>query len=72
MSAKLRRMQEESTGWFADRLRRGQVDGDVPRDRDAEALADSVANTLAGLRVMAMTHEAPVLHRIIDTAVMAI
>ncbi|SNC59793.1 transcriptional regulator, TetR family [Kytococcus aerolatus] len=68
MSEKLRRMQDESTAWFAERIRRGQVEGDVPRDRDAQALAEHVANTLAGLRVLAMTHEAPALHRIIDTA----
>ncbi|GMA19372.1 TetR/AcrR family transcriptional regulator [Arsenicicoccus piscis] len=68
MSEKLRRMQDESTSWFAERIRRGQVEGDVPHDRDAQALAEHVANTLAGLRVMAMTHEAPALHRIIDTA----
>ncbi|AAT89427.1 TetR family transcriptional regulator [Leifsonia xyli subsp. xyli] len=72
MSFKLRRMKDESTAWFAERIRRGQVEGDVPRDRDAQALAEHVANTLAGLRVMAMTHEAPALHRIIDTALMAL
>lgn len=66
---KLRRMQDESTGWFVARIQRGQRDGDVSRDQDARALAEYLANTLAGLRVMAMTHEAPVLHRIIDTAV---
>ena len=68
IAQKLRRMQEESTGWFATRIRRGQRDGDVSRDRDAQALAEHLANTLAGLRVMAMTHEAPALYRIIDTA----
>ncbi|MFV0451905.1 MAG: TetR family transcriptional regulator C-terminal domain-containing protein [Propioniciclava sp.] len=68
VSEKLRRMQDESTSWFAERIRRGQVEGDVPRDHNAQALAEHVANTLAGLRVLAMTHEAPSLHRIIDTA----
>jgi TetR/AcrR family transcriptional repressor of nem operon len=68
IAQKLRRMQQESTGWFAARIQRGQRDGDVSRDRDAQALAEHLANTLAGLRVMAMTHEAPALHRIIDTA----
>ncbi|WP_426625907.1 TetR/AcrR family transcriptional regulator [Leifsonia sp. McL0607] len=72
LSEKLRRMQDESTGWFAERIRQGQVEGDVARHRDAQALAEHVANTLAGLRVMAMTHDAPVLHRIIDTAMMAL
>lgn len=68
IAAKLRRMQDESTNWFAARIQRGQLDGDVTRDRDARALAEHFANTLAGLRVMAMTHDAPALHRIIDTA----
>lgn len=65
---KLRRMQDESTGWFTARIQRGQRDGDVAPDRDAQALAEHFANTLAGLRVMAMNHEAPVLYRMIDTA----
>ncbi|GAA5156461.1 TetR/AcrR family transcriptional regulator [Pseudonocardia eucalypti] len=68
VAQKLRRMQEESTGWFAARIQGGQRDGDVSRDRDPRALAEHLANTLAGLRVMAMTHEAPALYRIIDTA----
>lgn len=68
LARKLRHMQDESTGWFAARIQRGQRDGDVSRDRDAEALAEHLANTLAGLRVMVMTHEAPALYRIIDTA----
>jgi len=68
MSERLRRMQDESTSWFAERIRRGQIEGDVDRGRNAQALAEHVANTLAGLRVMAMTHEAPALYRIIDTA----
>jgi TetR/AcrR family transcriptional repressor of nem operon len=68
IARKLRRMQDESTGWFAARIQRGQLEGDVSRDRDAQALAEHLANTLAGLRVMAMTHEAPTLYRMIDTA----
>lgn len=68
IARKLRRMQDESTSWFASRIQRGQREGDVAREKDPLALADHLANTLAGLRVMAMTHEAPVLHRIIDTA----
>jgi TetR/AcrR family transcriptional regulator, transcriptional repressor for nem operon len=65
---RIRRMQDESTGWFEERIQRGQRDGDVSRDVAARPLAEFLANTLAGLRVMAMTHEAPVLHRIVDTA----
>lgn len=72
IAAKLRRMQDESTGWFAMRIRRGQVEGDVPRDRDAQALAEHFANTLAGLRVTAMTHDAATLHRIVDTALVVL
>lgn len=68
IAQKLRRMQDESTSWFAARIERGQVEGDIPRDRDAQALAEHLANTLAGLRVMAMTHDAPTLYRVIDTA----
>lgn len=68
MSEKLRRMQDESTSWFAERIRRGQIEGDVDRGRDAQALAEHVANTLAGLRVMVMTRDAPALYRIVDTA----
>lgn len=68
LARKLRRMQDESTGWFAERIERGQRDGDVRRDLDARAFAEHLATTLAGLRVMAMTHEAPTLYRIIDTA----
>lgn len=72
MAKKLRKMQHESTGWFAARIKQGQRMGDVAADRDAEALAEHLANTLAGLRVMAMTQDAPTLHRIIDTALIVI
>ncbi|MEC3981600.1 TetR/AcrR family transcriptional regulator [Amycolatopsis sp. H20-H5] len=72
VAKKLRRMQDESTGWFAARVERGQREGDVPRDLDSRAFAEHLANTLAGLRVMAMTHEAPALYRIIDTALAAL
>lgn len=68
LARRLRRMQDESTGWFAARIQRGQRDGDVSPDRDAQALAEHLAATLAGLRVLAMTHEAPALYRIVDTA----
>ncbi|MFT4125874.1 MAG: TetR/AcrR family transcriptional regulator [Gordonia sp. (in: high G+C Gram-positive bacteria)] len=68
LARRLRRMQDEQTGWFAERIARGQRAGDVAAELDAGALADYFANTLAGLRVMAMTHEAPELYRIIDAA----
>lgn len=72
IAAKLRRMQDESTSWFAERIQRGRLDGDVSADQDANALAEHFANTLAGLRVMAMTHDAVTLHRIIDTALLVL
>jgi TetR/AcrR family transcriptional repressor of nem operon len=72
IAARLRRMQDESTGWFAARIARGQREGDVHPDLDPRAFAEHLANTLAGLRVMAMTHEAPVLYRIIGTSLAAL
>ncbi|MDR6437700.1 TetR/AcrR family transcriptional repressor of nem operon [Paenarthrobacter nicotinovorans] len=68
LAGKLRLMQDESTGWFAARIQTGQLKGDLSPDHDAQALAEHLATTLAGLRVMAMTHDAPSLHRVIDTA----
>ncbi|WP_433679306.1 TetR/AcrR family transcriptional regulator [Nocardia sp. CA-119907] len=68
IAQRIRKMQDESIGWFTARIERGQRDGDVARDLDPRAYAEYLANTLAGLRVMAMTHDAPVLYRIIDTA----
>jgi TetR/AcrR family transcriptional repressor of nem operon len=67
MAQKIRKMQGESVDWFAARIERGQRDGDVSRDLNPRAYAEYLANAFAGLRVMAMTHDAPVLHRIIDT-----
>lgn len=72
LAARLRGMQDATTSRFAARIERGRAEGDVPRDRDAGALAEHFANTLAGLRVTAMTHEAPSLHRIIDTAMLVL
>lgn len=72
IAEKLRRMQDESTGWFQARIERGQRDGDVARDRDSRAYADFLANTLTGLRVMAMNHDAATLYRIIDTSIAAL
>lgn len=69
---KLRRMQDTSTGWFIARLERGQRDGDVRDDLDARAFGEHLANTLAGLRVMVMTHDAPTLYRIIDSALIGL
>lgn len=69
IAQKLRRMQDESTGWFVARIERGQREGDVSPELDPRAVGEHLANTLAGLRVTAMTHEASALYRIIDTAV---
>jgi TetR/AcrR family transcriptional repressor of nem operon len=72
IARKIRKMQDESIGWFAARIERGQRDGDVTRDLDPRTYAEYLANTLAGLRVMVMTHDAPTLYRIIDTALAAL
>ncbi|MEV3936338.1 TetR/AcrR family transcriptional regulator [Glycomyces sp. NPDC049804] len=64
----VRRMTNETIRLFAERLRRGQRDGDVAKEIDAEAQAHFLMNTVVGLRVMTQTHDRAVLHRIIDTA----
>ena len=43
IARKLRRMQNESTSWFAERIRRGQCAGDVRADLDADAFAHHLA-----------------------------
>lgn len=68
LATRLKRMQDESAGWFAERIRRGQIEGDVDADKDPPALADFLATVLAGLRVMAMTHDAKTLHGVVDAA----
>lgn len=65
----LRTMQDRQTAALEARIEQGRRDGDVGPDVDPRAFAEFLANTLAGLRVMAMTHDAPTLHRIVDTAV---
>lgn len=72
LTEKLTRFQRESTGWFAERILRGQAEGDVARNLDAQALAEHFANTLAGLRVTAMTRDAGVLHRIVATSLLVL
>ncbi|GAA2310255.1 TetR/AcrR family transcriptional regulator [Glycomyces scopariae] len=67
-TASVRRMTDRTIELLAERLRRGQRDGDVDRGLDVVAQAHLLMNTIVGLRVMARTHEGPVLHRIIDTA----
>jgi TetR/AcrR family transcriptional repressor of nem operon len=64
----VRRMTDRTIELLAERLRRGQRDGDVAPDVDADAQAHLLMNTIVGLRVMARTHDGPVLHQIIETA----
>ncbi|MCC3763092.1 TetR/AcrR family transcriptional regulator [Glycomyces sp. TRM65418] len=64
----VKRMTDETIRLLAERLRRGQREGDVDPGVDAEAQAHFLMNTIVGLRVMARTHEGPVLREIIDTA----
>lgn len=61
-------MQDASIQWIADRIRRGQVEGDVAPDKDSQAIAEHLATTLAGLRVMSVLHDRATLYRVIDSA----
>ncbi|MET3807498.1 TetR/AcrR family transcriptional repressor of nem operon [Nakamurella sp. UYEF19] len=65
----VRRMQDRPIGALTARIEQGRRDGDVDDDVHARAVAEFLANTLAGLRVMAITYDAPTLYRIIDSAV---
>jgi TetR/AcrR family transcriptional repressor of nem operon len=67
----VKRMTDETIRLLGERLRRGQRDGDVDPGVDAEAQAHFLMNTIVGLRVMARTHDGPVLHGIVDTALAA-
>jgi TetR/AcrR family transcriptional repressor of nem operon len=64
----IRTMQDHPIAALAARIAQGQRDGDVSRELDPRAHAEFLANTLAGLRVMALTFDAPTLYRIIDSA----
>ena len=68
LAERLKRMQDASIQWIADRIRRGQVEGDVASDKDAQAIAEHLATTLAGLRVMGVLHDRATLYRVIDSA----
>ncbi|MEV6771529.1 TetR/AcrR family transcriptional regulator [Nocardia sp. NPDC051030] len=50
------------------RIEQGVREGDIRADIDPQATAEFFMNTISGLRLMAKTCDAPVLHRIIDTA----
>ncbi|SDD06250.1 TetR/AcrR family transcriptional regulator [Glycomyces harbinensis] len=62
------RMTDETIRLLAERLRKGQREGDVAPEVDPDAQAHFLMNTLVGLRVMAKTHDGPALRGIIDTA----
>jgi AcrR family transcriptional regulator len=64
----VRRMTDRTIELLTARLRRGQRDGDVAPGVDVVAQAHLVMNTIVGLRVMARTHQGPVLHGIIESA----
>lgn len=64
----IRTMQDHPIAALAARIEQGHRDGDVSPSVDARAFAEFLANTLAGLRIMAMTYDAPTLYRIIDSA----
>ena len=64
----IRGMQDHQIAALTARIQQGQMDGDVGSDVDAGAVAAFLATTLAGLRVMAMTFDAPTLYRVIDSA----
>ncbi|MDF2532344.1 MAG: transcriptional regulator, TetR family [Clostridia bacterium] len=52
---------------FTDLIRKGQQTGEFPCDYDAEVLAESLHNTLIGIRVLARTSASKEkLHRIAD------
>lgn len=72
LAAKIHTMQEQTVEAFAARIELGKRDGDVDAALDARAVGHSLATTLAGLRVMAMTYDAPTLHRTIDAALAAL
>jgi TetR/AcrR family transcriptional repressor of nem operon len=64
----IRTMQDRQTAALVARIEQGRRDGDVGADIDARGVAEFLATTLAGLRVMVMTHDAPTLYRVIDSA----
>lgn len=67
-ASRVRILQEHTISALVARIERGRIDGDVSAERDSRAFAEFLMNTIVGLRVMAKTHDAPTLHRIIDSA----
>ena len=64
----VQRMQQHTIAVLTDRIARGRRDGDVDPGVEPRAYAEFLMNTIVGLRVMAKTNDAPILHRIIDSA----
>ncbi|HEX2143322.1 MAG TPA: TetR/AcrR family transcriptional regulator [Glycomyces sp.] len=64
----VQRMTDETTRLLAERVRKGQREGDVAPEVDPDVQAHFLMNTLIGLRVTTRTHESPVLRQIIETA----
>lgn len=64
----IRTAQEHTIAALAARIAQGQHGGDVVPEIDAKAFAEFLMNTIVGLRVMAKTHDAPMLYRVIDSA----
>ncbi|MQY30859.1 TetR/AcrR family transcriptional regulator [Nocardia aurantia] len=72
ISRAVRDAQEHVVAELTQRLERAAREGDLTAGTDPRAAAEFVMNTLVGLRVMARVHDAPALHRIIDTALTAL
>jgi TetR/AcrR family transcriptional repressor of nem operon len=68
----IRAMQDRQIAALAARIEQGRRDGDIGPDVDTRAIAEFLATTLAGLRVMAMTHKAPTLYGVIDSALVVL
>ncbi|MGI8416200.1 MAG: TetR/AcrR family transcriptional regulator [Nakamurella sp.] len=64
----IRTIQDRQSAALIARIEQGQRDGDVDLDLNPRDVAEFLATVLAGLRVMAMTHQAPSLYRVIDSA----
>ncbi|MFB8009398.1 TetR/AcrR family transcriptional regulator [Nocardia sp. NPDC056000] len=54
------------------RIDQGRRDGDVRADIDPRGYAEFIQNTVAGLRITAMTADAATLYRIIETALITL
>jgi TetR/AcrR family transcriptional repressor of nem operon len=68
----IRAMQDRQIAALVARIEQGRRDGDIGPDVDTRAMAEFLATTLAGLRVMAMTHPASTLYRVIDSALVVL